>query len=887
MVYSLSFLKETEGNPGLSLSKIMRKAENGTGNGTGVALAAEVSGAQTPGHLMKLPSTPWAFWRWFCVRGAGFPFSMLEQMAAPACAMAADDLISAEDEAEECKQLFTMKIREQMDLAKDSPSRSKLADCLVALNKGKNVDPPDPVLETIHLQFRSACDRREQAREKFEQISQSALEEFSQRIRQVASLPEFRQAMLLQNPKAARVSFAGLQNNEPGEKRSKKVRQREELIANYLQRYCAKNDSIGFFGPVGWGRFVDDRDLSVTPGASLVADGNIYFEHWVINALAEKLAGDARMRPWMAPRLVPEVCLKETELMLGNGTLTVLSAEEKAILALCDGRRPARQIAVELPSVLPGEDHTEEDLFQMLNSLVAREIITWTLEVPVVLYPEQILRNLLERIEDQQLQSEMLEPLNSLEEGRRDVLRSFGNPDLLDTALARLDMIFTGITDKAPTRYEGWTYSGRTILYQDCRRDLDIKVGPAVVERLSAALSLLLTSARWFTYKSAEIYRHALERAYEEMAGESGSKTVEMISFWLKIRRCFSDPKYILFSKVIPEFQERWEQVLDIPDGRQAHYTSASLQSRVKELFDAPYPGWPHARFHSPDVMISAASVEDIKRGDYQFVLGEIHLGSNTVRPSWAMSQHPHPEEMFAAINHDLPQDQVLMVRPTSHNRYSPRAYLVLTPEKSCMVEIKKDSLSWRGPSQTLPISAFVLEPGPAGLIVRTKDGALKLDLLDFFSEALSGESVKHMSLLAPRPHVPRLIIDQLVIQRESWSFVASDLGFAAGKDENERFLGARRWQQKHGMPRFVFVRVPVELKPFYVDFDSPIYVENLAKMIKRTLAEKSLRREEPVKVMEMLPSSEQLWLPDAQGNRYTCEFRIVALDMKYEQANP
>jgi hypothetical protein len=24
------------------------------------------------------------------------------------------------------------------------------------------------------------------------------------------------------------------------------------VIANYLQRYCLKNDTIGFYGPVGW-----------------------------------------------------------------------------------------------------------------------------------------------------------------------------------------------------------------------------------------------------------------------------------------------------------------------------------------------------------------------------------------------------------------------------------------------------------------------------------------------------------------------------------------------------------------------------------------------------------------------------------------------------------
>jgi hypothetical protein len=33
------------------------------------------------------------------------------------------------------------------------------------------------------------------------------------------------------------------------------VRRREEVIASYWQRYCSKNDTIGFFGPLGWGGF--------------------------------------------------------------------------------------------------------------------------------------------------------------------------------------------------------------------------------------------------------------------------------------------------------------------------------------------------------------------------------------------------------------------------------------------------------------------------------------------------------------------------------------------------------------------------------------------------------------------------------------------------------
>jgi hypothetical protein len=79
-------------------------------------------------------------------------------------------------------------------------------------------------------------------------------------------------------------------------------------------------------------------------------------------------------------------------------------------------------------------------------------------------------------------------------------------------------------------------------------------------------------------------------------------------------------------------------------------------------------------------------------------------------------------------------------------------------------------------------------------------------------------------------------------------------------------------------MPRQVFVKTPIEIKPFYLDFDSPIYVEILAKKVRRT-GEASLA-EPPITVTEMLPEHTALWLSDAEGQRYTSEFRFAALDL-------
>src|SRR5205807_4004556 len=57
---------------------------------------------ETAEHRVLLPdgSGEWSLWRCACLRGAGFPVSDLERLAAAPAAAAADRLAAAEDEAE-------------------------------------------------------------------------------------------------------------------------------------------------------------------------------------------------------------------------------------------------------------------------------------------------------------------------------------------------------------------------------------------------------------------------------------------------------------------------------------------------------------------------------------------------------------------------------------------------------------------------------------------------------------------------------------------------------------------------------------------------------------------------------------------------------------------
>jgi len=106
-------------------------------------------------------------------------------------------------------------------------------------------------------------------------------------------------------------------------------------------------------------------------------------------------------------------------------------------------------------------------------------------------------------------------------------------------------------------------------------------------------------------------------------------------------------------------------------------------------------------------------------------------------------------------------------------------------------------------------------------------------------------------------------------------------LTFAFEKDEAQRFVGARRWKHEFDLPRFVFIKAPVEQKPLYVDLESPTLINIFAKIVRRTKEANAPNM--PISVTEMYPAHDQLWLPDAEGNLYTNEFRLVVLDLSDE----
>jgi len=116
----------------------------------------------------------------------------------------------------------------------------------------------------------------------------------SERLADVANDARFQEAVTWQNPAALANAVLKVASRVPTKPPSR-ARGREEIVASYWQRYCGKNDTIGFFGPLAWGRIEDDGPPLHARAGGLVRSRHVHFEVWPVQALAETLDPEIRI----------------------------------------------------------------------------------------------------------------------------------------------------------------------------------------------------------------------------------------------------------------------------------------------------------------------------------------------------------------------------------------------------------------------------------------------------------------------------------------------------------------------------------------------------------------------------------------------------------------
>jgi Lantibiotic dehydratase, N terminus len=687
----------------------------------------------------------------------------------------------------------------------------------------------------------------------------------------LAADPMFREAVTWQNPDLVANCLDRITGRGP---RNVKGRTRELMVTTYLQRYALKNDTIGFFGPVGWALLRGEGDaVTVAPGNGLLARRTTYFETWAIDRVGQLIAGRQDVFGWLRPRRDPSALLVGDHLHRSRRKPAALSAAQIRVLMRCDGSRTVNELLAA----------PEPDALAVLTELRDLGAVRIDLAVPSHARPEDLLRLAIEEIGDPAVRAAALRPLEEIVAARGAVATAAGNPGKLHRAMVTLTEAFHRVTGEPATRGAGKAYAGRTLVYEDTVRDVDVRLGPAVSAALARPLGLVLDSASWLVSEVTERYHEMFSRMFDRECARTRTDRVPLARLiTMATPHVLPPSKSVVVATVadvLEEFQERWESVLRIPRDhttRRHHLRADDITGAAAELFPARPPAWSLARQHSPDVMIAASSPEAVCQGEFLLVLGELHMAVNTLESRCFVEQHPDTARMLEAAAADHGSRRVVAIPPKDSpfvtSRLNPPT--ALPSARYTYWSSGNDAIVPPEPAHVLPAaSLLVTRGGGDDLVVRRASSGAEFSFFEFIGDLMTGIVASAFRPVAPRPHQPRITIDRFVLSREAWSFAIDEAPWAFVKDEARRFALARRWRGEHTLPERVFYKVPVEEQPIATDFRSLPLVNLLAKGVRRS-KDAGLAS---FTVTEMLPEMDQLWLTDSTGERYTCELRFVA----------
>ncbi len=637
--------------------------------------------------------------------------------------------------------------------------------------------------------------------------------------------------------------------------------ERERHLLLYLQRVATKNDAFSEFGPTSWGKVNNEiSGLRLEPRPGIVSR-EVFLERWTASVAAAAMNADPEIFPELLPRPNPNGRLADSKfLLLDSGEMVELSANELELIRRCDGLTPACELCEAADDIL---------------SLVERKVLRCQVEAPA-LEPHAftVLRDDVSRWRPGIVRERWLSRLQPLAEMPEKFARETdlaGRRTVLNKANANLKAF--GIERKTTGRA---LYSAGNPIGEETMRVSGFEINEQLINEVAIEAEPWIDFWRdTFAFIAARVaagLRMVLEKA------PGGDSALPLPAF---LRACemaklpLTGPGLVglavmAFQEVKAAFRERMKPHAHL---REYELTAADCHF-VRDNFR--YEKFDEFTFPSADLQLAAKSPEAAGRGEYQWILAELH-------PPAALLHHgaywscPDFDSLKKAFR------QSIAGKPNFHFGFFAADFTAHTairifdalPEFSYFVAPQRGNPAWK-----------IVPPAEAEVYVDEKTNDVRLrhartkeDLGSFARNWIIPLGF-HPFQFGMAPQMPRLRCGKVIVQRRAWSVTKDELGAGDFSGiSRDLVVAMEKLRAMKDWPRYVYIR-PTEqalrrsgaegrdkdTKPVFIDLESYLFLE---------IFHRWLTKAGELEVTEMLPAPDELCWIEKDGRR-TFELRTL-----------
>jgi hypothetical protein len=419
-------------------------------------------------------------------------------------------------------------------------------------------------------------------------------------------------------------------------------------------------------------------------------------------------------------------------------------------------------------------------------------------------------------------------------------------------------------------------YAAINPIGEECLRECNFVIGREVIDEVTTEaapwIDLWRDSYAYIASRVAGGLRNVLER----MSIQNG--TMPLPDF---LRACETAKlpltgsglvalAHMAFQEVKAVFREQMRAYIDDSE----HELTVEECQVVRRKFQ--YPPFDDYTYPSADLQLSAESPEAVGRGDYQWILAELHPPAALLQHGfyWSCPDKAALREALARAAND---------RPNFHYGIHVADFTAATcvelmsamPDLAWFVAPQRANPQWR-----------IVRPENAEVYVDCGTGDVRLRETD--SHQYLGSFARnwiislgfHPFQFGMTSQMPRLRCGKIIVQRRAWVVTAEEFGRGnyAGISP-DLVLAIERLRALRDFPRYVYIR-PTEqalrrsgaegrdkdTKPVFVDLESYLFME---------IFHRWLTKAGEVEVIEMLPDPNHLLWKERDGRR-TFELRTL-----------